>query len=135
MATPVSDAPPASDPATKARFVLALWLCGLSAVLYLDRICMSQAVVPIQRELDLTNTQVSYVLMAFTLAYGVFEIPTGRLGDRHGSRAVLTRIVVWWSLFTGLTGACSGFLTLLLVRFLFGAGEAGVFTYVVSVSR
>jgi MFS family permease len=116
-----------ADHPTRARFVLALWLCGLSAVLYLDRICMAQAVVPIQRELDLTNTQVSYVLMAFTLAYGLFEVPTGRLGDRHGSRAVLTRIVVWWSVFTALTGAVSGFLTLLLVRFLFGAGEAGAF--------
>jgi MFS family permease len=127
MTTPVGDAAPEPDRPTKARFVLALWLCGLSAVLYLDRICMSQAVVPIQRELELTNTQISYVLMAFTLAYGLFEVPTGRLGDRRGSRAVLTRIVVWWSLFTGLTGVSSGFLSLLLVRFLFGAGEAGAF--------
>src|SRR5919198_1566989 len=126
MATPLRDARSADRP-TRARLVLALWLCGLSAVLYLDRICMSQAVDPIQRDLGLTNTQVSYVLMAFTLAYGLFEVPTGRLGDRRGSRAVLTRIVVWWSVFTGLTGACSGFVTLLLVRFLFGAGEAGAF--------
>jgi ACS family glucarate transporter-like MFS transporter len=118
---------------TRARFVLALWLCGLSAVLYLDRVCMSQAIVPIQRELDLTNTQISYVLMAFTLAYGIFEIPTGRLGDRRGSRAVLTRIVAWWSLFTALTGACTGFLSLLFVRFLFGAGEAGAFPNVARV--
>ena len=92
MGTPVSDHQSAADRPTRARIVLALWLCGLSAVLYLDRICMSQAVEPIQRELRLTNTQISYVLMAFTLAYGLFEIPTGRLGDRHGSRAVLTRI-------------------------------------------
>ena len=112
---------------TKARFVLALWLCGLSGILYLDRICMAQAVIPIQRELGLTNTQIGYVMMAFTLAYGLFEVPTGRMGDRFGSRSVLTRIVIWWSVFTALTGACSGFFTLLLVRFLFGVGEAGAF--------
>jgi len=112
---------------TRARFVLALWLCGLSGILYLDRICMSQAIVPIQEQLNLTNTQISYVLMAFSLAYGLFEVPTGRMGDRFGSRSVLTRIVIWWSLFTGLTGACSGFFTLLIVRFLFGVGEAGAF--------
>ncbi|WP_020475189.1 MFS transporter [Zavarzinella formosa] len=110
---------------TRARFVLALWLCGLSAVLYLDRICMSQASVPIQEELGLNKTQMSYVLMAFSLAYGLCEVPTGRMGDRFGSRSVLTRIVIWWSIFTGLTGACSGLLTLMIVRFLFGAGEAG----------
>lgn len=88
---------------------------------------MSQAVEPIQSELGLDNIQMSYVLMAFTLAYGLFEIPTGRLGDRHGSRVVLTRIVIWWSIFTGLTGACSGLFTLIIVRFLFGAGEAGAY--------
>jgi sugar phosphate permease len=99
----------------------------MAAVLYLDRICWSQANKPIRDELGLSNTQMSLVMMAFTLAYGLFEVPTGRLGDRFGSRSVLTRIVVWWSAFTALTGACSGFGTLLLMRFLFGAGEAGAF--------
>lgn len=112
---------------SRTRFVLVFWLCGLTGILYLDRICMSQAVVPIQAELGLSNTEISYVLMAFTLAYGLFEIPTGRMGDRFGSRKVLTRIVLWWSVFTALTGTCSGFFTLLTVRFLFGAGEAGAF--------
>ena len=118
--------PPNPKP-TRARFVLALWLCGLSAVLYLDRIGMSQAVGPIQKELDISNTQISYIAMMFSLAYGLFEIPTGRLGDRRGSRFILTRIVLWWSAFTALTGACSGFWSLMVVRFLFGAGEAGAF--------
>jgi MFS family permease len=118
---------PVETPPTRARFVLALWLCGLSAVLYLDRICMGQAVDPIQREFGLKNAQMSYAMMAFTLAYGIFEIPTGRLGDRFGSRAVLTRIVIWWSFFTALTGAATGLFTLVLVRFLFGAGEAGAY--------
>ena len=118
---------------TWARFVLAVWLCGLAAILYLDRICMSQDVDPIQKELKLTNTQISYVLMAFSLAYGLFEIPTGRMGDRFGSRTVLTRIVVWWSVFTALTGVATGFLSLLLVRFLFGVGEAGAFPNVARV--
>ncbi|OWK47202.1 MFS transporter [Fimbriiglobus ruber] len=118
---------PDFDKPTRARFVLVLWLCGLSAVLYLDRICMSQAVVPIQKELDLSDSEISYVLMAFSLAYGLFEIPTGRLGDRRGSRFLLTRIVLWWSAFTALTGVCTGLLGLMAVRFLFGAGEAGAF--------
>jgi len=128
-----SEFPAEPSPPTSARFTLALWLCGLTAVLYLDRICMSQAVVPIQRELRLSNTDMSYIMMAFTLAYGLFEIPTGRMGDRFGSRAVLTRIVLWWSAFTALTGACSGFFTLLIVRFLFGAGEAGAFPNAIRV--
>jgi ACS family glucarate transporter-like MFS transporter len=125
---------PVPGPArSHARLVLVAWLCGLSAVLYLDRICMSQAVVPIQAELGLSNTEIGYVMMAFTLAYGLFEVPAGRLGDRFGSRWVLTRIVVWWSVFTALTGAAGGFLSLVVVRFLFGAGEAGAFPNVARV--
>jgi MFS transporter, ACS family, glucarate transporter len=118
---------------TRTRFVLAAWLCGLAAILYLDRICMAQAIGPIQNELELSNSQLSYVMMAFTLAYGIFEIPTGRLGDRIGARKVLTRIVVWWSLFTALTGATFGFASLLAIRFLFGAGEAGAYPNVARV--
>ncbi|HYH63375.1 MAG TPA: MFS transporter, partial [Urbifossiella sp.] len=112
---------------SRARFVLVLWLCGLAGVLYLDRICFGQAIDPMQRELGLTNTQMGLVAMAFTIAYGLFEIPTGRLGDRFGSRSVLARIVIWWSVFTALTGAAWGFTSLLMIRFMFGAGEAGAF--------
>jgi len=112
---------------TRARLVLVAWLCGLAGVLYLDRICMAQAARPIADALGLTNRQLGYVHMAFTLAYGLFEVPTGRLGDRFGSRAVLTRIVIWWSVFTALTGAAWGLGALLVIRFLFGAGEAGAY--------
>jgi ACS family glucarate transporter-like MFS transporter len=110
---------------TRARFLVLAFLCALTFILYLDRVCISQAVVAIQKELRLSRTQMSYVLMAFTLAYGLFEMPTGHWGDRIGSRAVLTRIAIWWSAFTALTAACNGFVSLLVVRFLFGAGEAG----------
>lgn len=126
---------------TRARFVALGFLCSMAMVLYLDRVCIAQALVPMQDEFGFTNTQTSYILMAFTIAYGLFEIPTGRWGDRFGSRRVLTRIVLWWSAFTALTGAVWSFsyeitywpiplafnsLALLIaIRFLFGAGEAG----------
>ena len=41
---------------------------------------------------------------AFTLAYALFEVPSGWLGDVFGPRSVLIRIVLWWSFFTALTG-------------------------------
>ncbi len=68
-----------------------------------------------------------YIFSAFTVAYAAFEIPSGWLGDRYGTRMALTRIVLWWSGFTVLTGATVGFWSLASVRFLFGAGEAGAF--------
>jgi len=114
-------------PPSGVRWLVLAWLCALSGILYIDRICISAAITPMQAELGLSNTQISYVLMAFTLAYGLFEIPTGRWGDRIGPRRVLTRISIWWSAFTVLTGLCTGLYSLIFVRFLFGAGEAGAF--------
>ena len=118
---------------TSTRFVVLGVLCLLSVVLYLDRICISQALPSIKADLNLSNTETSYVLMAFTLAYGLFEVPTGRWGDLIGGRRVLTRISLWWSAFTALTGACTGLWTIIPVRFLFGAGEAGAFPNVARV--
>ena len=64
---------------------------------------------------------------AFALAYALFEIPSGWLGDWRGPRKVLVRIVLWWSFFTAATGWVISLPMLVLVRFCFGAGEAGCF--------
>lgn len=123
-----------SDPVpTRTRFVVLTALCLLSGILYLDRVCIGAAVTDIRKELGISLTQTSFYVMAFSLAYGLFEIPTGRWGDRLGARRVLTRITVWWSVFTALTGACTGLWMLVAVRFLFGAGEAGAFPNVARV--
>ena len=66
-----------------------------------------------------------WIFTAFQLAYGLFEIPTGRWADRVGTRSVLARIVIWWSVMTMATAAAASYVTMLVVRFLFGAGEAG----------
>ena len=118
---------PAPDRPSRARLALVGWLCGLAGLLYLDRVCLAQAVAPIQDELKLSNTEMSLVLMAFTLAYGLFAVPAGGWADRDGPRAVLARLVLAWSLFTALTGAATGLVFLVGVRFLFGAAEAGAF--------
>ncbi len=106
--------------------VKLLWFGFLLAVItYLDRVCISAAAPYITDELHLTTAQMARVLSAFALAYAVFEIPSGWLADVIGPRKVLTRIVVWWSAFTMLTGAATGYSSLVATRFLFGAGEAG----------
>ena len=80
-----------------------------------------------QEALDIGPLAWGWVTGIFTLSYAAFEIPCGALGDRIGPRRVLTRIVLWWSVFTSLTGTVTGFVPLLLTRFFFGAGEAGAF--------
>jgi len=80
-----------------------------------------------QADLHITPAAWGWVGGIFVFAYAAFEIPTGSLADRYGPRRILTRIVLWWSVFTSLTGVASNFWALLAIRFSFGAGEAGAF--------
>ncbi|MCS7046626.1 MAG: MFS transporter [Gemmataceae bacterium] len=158
---------PTDQQPTRVRYGVMAYLAALAFILYIDRICIAQAGTEMMKEFRLTATDWSFVLVAFQVAYAVFEPTTGHWGDRYGSRRVLIRIVIWWSTFTALTGAvpwftpigfgpvsmveapwfeepagsgnwyryesyprpqyvlCSSLLLLMLVRFLFGAGEAG----------
>lgn len=111
----------------KYRYRVLAFLFSLSIITYLDRVCISVVGPRMKKDLDLTNEQFGYVLSAFALAYALFEIPTGSLGDRIGPRRVLTRVVTWWSAFTVLTGTAFNLFYLVLIRFLFGIGEAGAY--------
>ena len=125
-----------APPASRVRTRVLAFAFSLTAITYLDRICISAAAPFIMKDLSLTAFQMSLVFSAFTLAYSLFEVPSGWLGDVRGPRKVLTRIVVWWSVFTMTTGLAQGFRSLLAIRFLFGAGEAGAFPNVArSLSR
>jgi MFS transporter, ACS family, glucarate transporter len=106
------------------RKVLAMTM-ALAAITYLDRVTISVTRPHIVSDLGLSPTQMGYVFSAFYFAYALFEIPTGWWGDKVGTRRVLTRIVCWWSAFTVLTGFAFNYSSLLVIRFLFGAGEAG----------
>jgi MFS transporter, ACS family, glucarate transporter len=112
---------------TRARYVVLAFLCSLALLLYIDRVCIGQAAGAIQAEFGLSKDQMGWIFNAFTLAYCLFEVPTGHWGDRNGSRGVIARIAIWWSIFTAMTGAAFGFGSLLAIRFLFGAGEAGAY--------
>jgi MFS transporter, ACS family, glucarate transporter len=136
---------------TNARFVFLAFAAALSLILYLDRICISESAKAIQAELGLDKFLLGLVFSAFTVGYTLFEVPSGAWGDRSGARRVLCRTVLWWSLFTALTGCVggftldsgwrlglpglgwevpllvNGFVVLLAVRFLFGVGEAGAY--------
>ena len=112
---------------TRVRGTVLAFAFLLAVVTYLDRVCISAAAPFIMEDLHLSVLQMGAVFSAFTLAYSLFEIPSGWLGDVRGPRRVLTRIVLWWSAFTMLTGAARGLASLAVIRFLFGAGEAGAF--------
>ncbi len=118
---------------TPVRYRVVVFTVGLAAITFLDRVCISIVAPDIMRDLHLSTIQMSYVFSAFTLAYAAFEIPTAWWADRIGSRRVLTRIVLWWSTFTMATAGAFSYAALLVVRFLFGVGEAGAWPNVARV--
>ncbi len=118
---------PAGQKPTRARHWVVVFAVTLAILAYIDRVCISQAAPIISRDLDLSKSQMGLVFSAFALAYALFEIPGGWMGDWMGPRRVLMRIVMWWSVFTAATGGVWGFTSLWVTRFLFGAGEAGCF--------
>ena len=115
----------ATLPPTRVRYRVVGIVVLLGMITYLDRVCISTLAPHIMADLGLDKVQMGYVFSAFALAYALFEIPTAKMADRRGTRVVLARIVSWWSVFTLATAGALNHTMLLVVRFLFGAGEAG----------
>ncbi|EQD33937.1 Major facilitator superfamily MFS-1 [mine drainage metagenome] len=109
----------------KKRYAVVGLLSVVSVITFLDRMAVAVLGPRIQHDLGLTPEEWGWVLSAYVIAYGLFEIPSGALGDRHGQRRELSRIAAWWSAFTALTGACTSFVPLAIVRFCFGIGVGG----------
>jgi MFS family permease len=111
----------------KKRHGVLGFLVALSVITFLDRLALAVAGPRIQDELHIAPEYWGWVMGAFALGYGIFEMPSGALGDRRGQRSILTRIVIWWSIFTAATAAAAHFVQLVVTQFLFGAGEAGAY--------
>jgi MFS family permease len=114
-------------PQSRVRYGVLLFASALAVITYVDRVCISQAAPMIQADLGLDKIQMGYAFTAFGIAYALFEIPGGWLGDRIGPRSVLMRVVSLWSVFTIATGWAWNLASLVVFRFCFGAGEAGCF--------
>ena len=99
----------------------------LAMLLYVDRILISVAKPNVTADLGLSDKQMGWVLSIFSLGYAIFQVPSGMLADKIGSRKTLTLIVSIWSIFTAITGMAWSFVSLLVIRFLFGMGEAGAY--------
>jgi sugar phosphate permease len=125
---------------TRLRFGVLLAACGLAILGYIHRVGFAQALPEIQRRFEFTNTESSYVFVSFFLAYGLFEVPWGLVGDKLGVRNLLVILVLGWSLLTGAiswvnwlpVGSTWPLVYVVALRFFFGAFQAGTFP---SISR
>lgn len=98
-----------------------------TAINYIDRANLGVAEVMIRTELGLTKGQMGLILSAFFFTYAFGQLPAGVIVDRIGARLTYTGACLWWSFFTALTAAGTGFRSLFAFRLCLGLGEAGAY--------
>ncbi|HKF02057.1 MAG TPA: MFS transporter [Candidatus Sulfotelmatobacter sp.] len=127
LTEPADPSSSGAEPARATRSAVIAALFVLSLILYIDRAAISSAKSAISTDLSLSDTAMGIVFGAFSLGYAIAQIPAGWLADRVGPRLTMAVAVALWSGFTALTGAAHQLISLVLVRFFFGAAEAAAF--------
>jgi len=115
-----------SRPTHVRHVVLALTVVAYM-ITYMDRQILATARPVIRQELGISLVMMGWITFGFRIAYALFQIPGGWLGDRFGARRALALIVTWWSMFTCFTGLAWNAVSMLNIQVLFGLGEAGAF--------
>jgi D-galactonate transporter len=114
-------------PRSKGRWYMLVLISLMYLITYLDRVNISTAAPVISQEFGFDKITMGVIFSAFGWAYAMFQVPGGWMGDRFGARNVLTIIVGYWSAMTAATAVASGATSFMVLRFLFGMGEAGAF--------
>lgn len=113
---------------SRHRQLLVLGFLMLAGLLnYLDRASLSIANPIIRRDLALTGTEMGSLLAAFSLAYGLGQIPAGTLVKRFGFRRVLGASMLGWSAAQMTTSLVRSFPAFQALRAVLGFGEAPFF--------
>ncbi len=110
----------------RMRFLSVSFLFVAGIVNYLDRTSFSIANTSIRADLGLSATRIGALFSAFSLAYGVAQLPIGLMLDRIGSRVILAVGMFVWSLAQMATGMVSSFAGFMATRISLGAGEAPI---------
>ena len=95
--------------------------------MYIDRTVMGSVTPFMREEFGVDIIAMGWAVSTFNWAYAIFQVPGGWMADRYGARVVLAAAMASWSVFTIGTGLTAGLLSLVIVRFLFGMGEAAAF--------
>ncbi len=112
---------------TRVRYTVLALVVLVYFITYLDRVLLSNALPTIQKQFGFSIGTLGLVLGCYNWAYALFQIPGGWFGDRAGPRIALACVVVWWSVFTFVTGLSTSVTMLMACLFLIGMGEAGAF--------
>ncbi len=125
--TPPERAAVSRERPTHVRYIVLGLTVAAYMITYMDRQILAVARPVIRDELGISLVMMGWITFSFRLAYALFQIPGGWLGDRFGARRALTLIVTWWSIFTGFTAMAWNAVSMLVIQVFFGLGKAGAF--------
>jgi MFS family permease len=91
----------------KARHTVLSVLFTTWIVSWMDRAVMSVAIPYIAIDYHLSPLAMGVVMGAFFASYSISQIPGGLLADIFGVRRIATIAMLWWSVFTAITGAAA----------------------------
>ncbi|KMO78793.1 MFS transporter [Mycolicibacterium chubuense] len=111
----------------RTRWLTIGIILGLVVVNYVDRSAISFAASPLREEFGISAAEYGIISSAFSVGYMLFALLSGPLVDRFGARRVLMGGLLIWAISTALTPFAGGFIGLILLRILLGAGEAPCF--------
>lgn len=77
--------------------------------------------------MHLTPGEIGLLVAFQTFGVVIGLIPAGRFADRFGRKRVLIWGIVWYSVFTFLCGLSTGYVMILVMRFLAGLGMGAIF--------
>lgn len=110
----------------RTRLLAMTLLFAVSVLNYLDRYMLSVLVPAIQKELQLSDSEVGFINgFAFSLFFAFAGIPIARMADRMSRRKVIAISFAIWSAATLVCGLCKTFAQLAIARVIVGVGEAG----------
>jgi D-galactonate transporter len=112
---------------SRGRWYILLLISVMYLITYLDRVNISTAAPLISKEFGFDKITMGVIFSAFVWSYALFQVPGGWLSDRFGARKMLGIIVTYWSVMTAATAVAFGATSFIILRFLFGIGEAGAF--------
>jgi ACS family tartrate transporter-like MFS transporter len=94
---------------------------------YLDRINVGFAALTMNKDIGLDSAMYGMAAGAFFWGYVLFEVPSNLILEKVGARIWIARIMVTWGILSGATAFCTGPWSFMIVRFLLGLAEAGLF--------
>ncbi|MDQ3257816.1 MAG: MFS transporter, partial [Acidobacteriota bacterium] len=109
----------------RLRWLILILLFTSTMINYVDRQALSVLLPALRADLGLSSAAYGTITTLFLVAYTISQVGFGVLIDKIGTRLGFALSIVVWSIAAMLHAFAGGALSLGILRFALGLGEAG----------